>query len=118
MSTIPLDQVCTHCGACCAYFRVSFYWSEGSHLPPHLLESVTPVYDCMAGTNQSKPRCTALAGTIGQQVSCTIYPERTSPCKEVMPADEKCQKARLAHQLPPLILLPSSNDEDEHDQAS
>lgn len=112
------EHICTHCGACCAYFRVSFYWSEGSGLPDELKEALTPVYDCMAGTNQKNPRCQALEGQVGSKVSCSVYPNRTSPCKEVMPGDEKCLKARAAHGLPDLVFVPSSNDDEHHDQAS
>ncbi|ENJ4382725.1 YkgJ family cysteine cluster protein, partial [Salmonella enterica] len=36
---------CMTCGACCAYFRVSFYWAEGDdasgRVPASLTEPVT-----------------------------------------------------------------------------
>lgn len=39
---------CMTCGACCAYFRVSFYWAEGDdasgRVPASLTESITPFY--------------------------------------------------------------------------
>ncbi len=37
---------CMTCGACCAYFRVSFYWAEaddaGGLVPSALTEPLTP----------------------------------------------------------------------------
>lgn len=100
----PDDSPCTACGACCAYFRVSFYWAEAEHngLDPALVEPLTPVYSCMAGTNAATPRCVALSGTIGEAVACTVYPQRTSPCRELQPGDDKCNRARAKHGLPPL----------------
>src|SRR5688572_21703243 len=77
-------DVCQRCGACCAHFRVSFYWSEtrANDLPESAVEQVTPLLACMAGTNQPKPRCHALAGRVGEWVSCQLYAHRPSPCRE------------------------------------
>lgn len=84
-------------------------------MPDEVVEELTPVYSCMKGTNQKNPRCVMLSGEIGQQVSCTMYEQRSSSCKEVKAGDAKCNKARAAHNLIPLIeiepVLPS-NDED------
>ncbi len=98
------DNPCTHCGACCAAFRVSFYWAEASALglPERLTEQVNPWHSCMAGTNQAAPRCVALHGVVGQEVACAAYAQRPSPCREVQPGDEKCNKARARHGLTPL----------------
>lgn len=57
---------CMTCGACCAYFRVSFYWAEaddaGGLVPAALTEPLTPFLRCMSGTNQRQSRCAALSG--------------------------------------------------------
>jgi hypothetical protein len=69
----------------------------------------------MQGTNQKQPRCIALDGVVGQQVSCTMYEQRSSSCKEVQAGDAQCAKARQAHNLIPLIdidVMTPSNDED------
>jgi len=98
------DNPCTACGACCAAFRVSFYWAEIPEDSPAagLTRSLTPVFACMAGTDQAAPRCAALTGEVGGATACSIYPHRPSPCREVMPGDEKCQHARARHGLPAL----------------
>ena len=115
LSQLPTQDSCLNCGACCAFFRVSFYWAEGINMPEHYTEPVTAVYSCMAGTNQENPRCIALSGTIGEQVSCTMYYARSSTCKEVQVADEQCNKARIAYNLIPFISIDTEqplNDED------
>lgn len=111
---------CLHCGACCAYYRVSFYWSEadegqGGLVPFELTEEVTPLRRCMKGTNQKQPRCVALQGEIGRTVRCSIYPRRPSPCRKfgITCTDgllrargdeqERCNRARAAWGLPPFF---------------
>ena len=73
-------------------------------LPAHLIENLGPTYSCMAGTNQSKPRCKALEGVVGEQVACGVYAKRPSPCHELQPGEEKCNRARTRHGLPALPL--------------
>ncbi|EXA66354.1 hypothetical protein J504_1543 [Acinetobacter baumannii 348935] len=82
-------------------------------MPEHYTEPVTSVYSCMAGTNQKNPRCIALEGSIGEQVSCGMYELRSSSCKEVQIADAQCNKARMAHNMIPFIQI--EPDEAEND---
>ncbi|RKQ38100.1 YkgJ family cysteine cluster protein [Enterobacter sp. R1(2018)] len=103
---------CMTCGACCAYFRVSFYWAEaddaGGLVPSHLTEPVSPFLRCMCGTNQRHSRCVALEGEPGERVRCGIYENRPSPCREFMMSGEggitndACNRARAKYGLPPL----------------
>jgi Fe-S-cluster containining protein len=107
---------CITCGACCAYFRVSFYWAEaddgGGVVPSALTEQVTPLLRAMRGTNQKSPRCVALAGTPGSATRCTIYSQRPSPCREFAcsgeggEVNEACDRARARYGLPPLKCHP------------
>jgi len=55
----------------------------------------------MAGTESRPARCVSLQGEVGRQVSCGIYPLRSSSCRELQPGDEKCLRARAAHGLEP-----------------
>jgi Fe-S-cluster containining protein len=63
----------------------------------------------MAGTEKSWPRCVALDGQVGECVRCTIYEKRPSPCRDFAPSwqngvrNERCDAARAAHGLPPLL---------------
>ena len=81
------DETCLSCGLCCVSFRISFYWAEvddapGGQVPTRLTEQVQAHMCCMKGTNGNPPRCIALQGEIGKQVSCAIYELRPSPCRE------------------------------------
>jgi len=106
------DNPCIDCGACCAWFRVSFYWAEcqdgGGVVPEEFTEPLSPFLCCMNGTNQRQPRCRALSGEVGKSVRCTIYANRPSPCREFNRAGEQgqpndaCDRARAQYNLPPL----------------
>lgn len=91
---------CMTCGACCAYFRVSFYWAEaddaGGLVPSALTEPLTPFLRCMSGTNQRQSRCAALSGDIGDAVHCTIYENRPSPCREFAMSRKMARKTMPA----------------------
>ena len=102
----PADSnPCLDCGACCATFRVSFYWSEAEArgLPTELTEQVNAWFACMRGTQGTQPHCAALVGTVGGAVSCQAYDRRPSPCREVEAGDEQCLKARARHGLPDIF---------------
>ncbi|WP_019139801.1 YkgJ family cysteine cluster protein [Noviherbaspirillum massiliense] len=104
------DNPCLSCGACCVTFRVSFYWAEAEvqGLAEHLTEKLNPFYSCMAGTNKASPRCQALDGKVGEEVVCGVYAHRPSPCRELQAGDEKCNRARIRHGLPPLYSEPQA----------
>lgn len=104
---------CLTCGACCACFRVSFYWAESDlaipdGVPHHLAEHLQSHYLAMKGTGSRTPRCIALLGTIGKGVHCAIYLKRASVCRNFAPSwengtvNEWCDKARLIWGLQPL----------------
>ena len=104
---------CLTCGACCAYFRVSFHWSEadpalGGRVPPELTEPLRAHERVMRGTSQAQPRCVALEADIGRHSRCRIHQQRPSVCAQVPAAYEfglpsaQCEKARIAHGLPAL----------------
>lgn len=111
---------CQSCGACCAHFRVSFYWREAdpsqpNSVPIEMTQKLDNFRSCMRGTDQKQPRCVALDGTIGESVNCTIYERRPTPCREfgvdwvdgdlVFSTEglERCTRARTAKGLPPLL---------------
>ncbi len=99
-------SACQDCGACCASFRVSFYWAEaddgGGTVPAGLTERRDAFHRCMRGTWSATPRCIALQGEIGRQVGCSIYPLRSSACRELHAGSPQCHRARQHWGLPPL----------------
>ena len=106
------DNLCLKCGACCAFFRATFYWSEadkatGGCVPEELTEKLNDFRIFMKGTNSSKPRCIALMGEIGESVYCSIYGIRPSVCRAfdvALGPDPKhgCNIARKKWGLPPV----------------
>lgn len=97
--------VCTHCGACCASFRVDFSIQEldtnHGRVPCGLAVSVTDTMARMRGTDHVPSRCAALTGKLGQKVACGIYEWRPSPCHEFEEGSDACAQARRRHGLPP-----------------
>ncbi|MBL8523003.1 MAG: YkgJ family cysteine cluster protein [Betaproteobacteria bacterium] len=94
------SNVCQQCGACCAAYRVSFYWGEldeapGGKVPSTLAEKVNDHMACMRGTDCAPVRCVALGGKVGESVKCHIYEWRPSPCHEMIPGSDGCNRARV-----------------------
>jgi uncharacterized protein len=110
---MSLPNPCLQCGACCAWFRVSFYWAEstagGGPVPDELTEQVSPFHLAMKGTARRPARCVALEGQPGGPTRCAIHPQRSSTCRDFRaswsdgaPAPD-CDRARAAWGLPPLV---------------
>ena len=105
---------CLSCGACCAYFRAMFHWSEtlpeSFHVPEEMAENVSPHLMAFLGTSEFPPRCVALEGVIGESVKCGIHLRRASCCRDFVPSfeqgvkNERCDQARAAHGLKALSL--------------
>ena len=109
----PARHPCQSCGACCAAFRVAFYWAEAQPgnpdgVPENLVAPVRPNILAMRGTDARSPHCVALDGVVGQRVSCRIYAARPSPCRDLHASFEdgthsgQCDQARAKYSLPPL----------------
>lgn len=108
---------CLACGACCACFRVSFYWREADPeqtplpVPSELTEDYNQFKVSMKGTNSKHhSRCVALEGKVGEGARCSIYSLRPSPCRDFEASFEygdhkpRCDQARARHGLEPLKL--------------
>lgn len=104
---------CLACGACCAYYRASFYWREADDttpggVPVQLTQDLSPFRRVMRGTDQKAPRCVALQGEIGRHTRCSIYERRPNVCRSFTPSyahgipNPDCDKARRHHGLAPL----------------
>jgi Fe-S-cluster containining protein len=104
---------CLACGACCAFYRASFYWAEADDaspdgVPAGMTRRLTDHRRSMLGMDGSSPRCIALVGEIGRDVHCSIYERRSSVCRAFEPSwengspNERCDRARAAWGLPPL----------------
>lgn len=108
------ENPCLSCGACCAHFRVSFYFGElqgqpGGWVPLELTSKVNDFRAAMKGTEAGNGRRVALRGDVGKPgVHCAIYQERPTPCREFeawLPdgtPNPDCQRLREARGLAPL----------------
>ena len=106
------NNPCLTCGACCAYFRVSFFWGEcqsaGGTVPDGSVIAINSTFVAMIGTDRKPARCTALLGSVGVGVRCTMYENRSTSCQEFYASWEEgvhnphCDAARAAHGLAPL----------------
>ena len=77
---------CKTCGACCAFFCVSFPSSEtddvpGGFVPIDMTTYLNNTQRFMKGTKGKNPRCIALEGRVGLSVKCLIYENRPSSCR-------------------------------------
>ena len=117
------NNPCIACGACCAFYRASFYWAEaddaGGTVPVELTEKLNDFRRVMRGTNQANPRCVALVGTIGRHIYCSIYEKRSSVCRDFPVAWEngqpnpRCDAARAHWGLLPITPPKSSGDSED-----
>lgn len=96
---------CLNCGACCSHFRVSFYHGEMDinpmgFVPSEMTVKINDHFACMSGTEHGG-KCNAMIGEVGSIISCTIYENRPSPCREFEVWDKngvpnvKCQELRM-----------------------
>jgi Fe-S-cluster containining protein len=99
------------CGACCAFYRVAFQHANHIDIPIKLIVEIPDSTEvAMRGTLKKDPRCAALNGKIGEQVSCSIYENRPYCCQAFSASYEdgqknrRCDAAREAYGLP--ILTP------------
>lgn len=88
-------------------------------MPDDRVVLITPHRVAMRGTESKPVRCTALVGEVGEGVSCTLYEQRSSTCREFEASwvngehNAHCDDARRAYGLPPLTppVLPSLEPE-------
>lgn len=103
---------CLRCGACCAMFKVVFDQSEtdaypGGGVPARYAAKVGGTRCAMRGTETFNKRCAALEGSVARGVSCAIYAQRPSCCRDFRAGWEKdivnpiCNRARTVYGLSP-----------------
>jgi Fe-S-cluster containining protein len=79
---------CTHCGACCDFFRRV----EASDVDTSNPEIARHISD--GAMRQRNRRCTALKGAIGCKTSCRIYENRSAICQAFPKGSQSCLDAR------------------------
>ena len=104
----PASWDCQACGACCRNLDVNQasgvrYWVEIAAADKILtrqdLVRKLVTYDRARVPHLRMTHdgtCEALRGAIGDRVTCSIYHQRPSPCRRVMPGDDTCVRSRAA----------------------
>lgn len=103
---------CLNCGVCCTHFRISFYFGEMDihpmgFVPSEKTSKINEFFACMKGT-ENGGRCIALQGNPGEKISCEIYSNRPSSCREFPvfledgSPNPKCNELRVKHGIPPI----------------
>ena len=88
---------CRACGACCAY---SDSWpafigdGDGEGIADELIDFDHGRMQCHGN------RCSALAGEVGGQAQCSVYPNRPLVCREFQPGSDDCIMVRRRFGLP------------------
>jgi uncharacterized protein len=99
---------CQSCGACCRNLDSNLasgvrYWVEIAPTD-RILARQDLVRKLVTHDRNRVPHlrmshdgtCEALRGRIGGKVSCSVYHQRPSPCRRVMPGDPTCLRSRAA----------------------
>src|SRR2546428_409826 len=89
---------CRTCGACC---HGDDGWVHVGAVDEPRIEALGALVVLLHGRRSlrmARGRCAALAEATGE-FTCTVYPDRPSPCREVMPGDRWCLAARRARGL-------------------
>lgn len=108
-----MQNLCMRCGACCAFYKVSFECLEvddvsGGVVPVSMTVKISASRSAMSGTEKNPIRCDALNGTIGHAVFCSIYDCRPTTCRRFYSTWEHemvnslCDRARASYGLNPL----------------
>ncbi len=108
-----MQNLCVRCGACCAFYKVSFEGLEvddmsGGVVPVSLTVKISASRSAMRGTEKNPIRCAALTGKIGHSVCCLIYDRRPTTCRHFLSTWEHevvnslCDRARASYGLNPL----------------
>ncbi len=77
-------------------------------MPDDLVAPISPSRVAMLGTDCKPTRCIGLVGEVGKEVSCSLYHQRSSTCREFEAswvngeANVDCDAARAAFGLAPL----------------
>ena len=97
---------CLTCAACCQNYRVEFSVYElqslGGTVPDDLAHEVNGNRWRMNGTAQHPIRCVALTDLGNGCTGCSIYAQRSTPCRDFPFASYGCHDTRQKFQLPAL----------------
>lgn len=102
-----MAEPCQSCGACCRA-----HYPDGTVKKEWVaVDNPIPISDALLAFGiMGNPvmrmtragRCAALVGRIGKSVSCAVYADRPSPCRNFTPGGDRCNLQRERAGLAPL----------------
>lgn len=110
----PKDKAipdCMTCGACCASFVCVDVAPENPISKEDCWEitdkgkSDEYIVDKYIKRKEEDFSCTALEGTIGENVSCRVYEDRPRMCRQFEAGSDRCHAVRRAYGLEPFLEL-------------
>lgn len=95
-----MEYDCQTCGACCSCFSGVVVYSAEIYKDGKIVNEI--LHKNVVKNNQSSYyrleqdnfRCKHLEGVLGENVSCNIYENRPSVCRQFEPGSKKCIEAR------------------------
>lgn len=103
---------CQTCGACCVFFLCVAVNENGYQTPPEYVWQVTReaaggeiTVDRFMRRDEEKLNCTALVGTLGENVGCGIYENRPQVCRDFEAGSDKCHALRRAYGIEHFLSL-------------
>jgi uncharacterized protein len=106
----PIPE-CMSCGACCASF-VCVDVAPDNPISSNDCWDITKecengefVVDRFIKRKEADFSCTALEGTIGQEVSCRVYDDRPRMCRKFEAGSDRCHAVRRAYGIEPFLSL-------------
>ena len=100
---------CVTCGVCCAYLLFVPVSLKDSERLSEFIELTLDDSDAEIAVDRVLPRnaetghCANLAGTLGEQIGCTIYADRPQVCHDFDAGSDRCHEYRRIYGLEPRL---------------
>lgn len=105
--SVPIPD-CISCGACCIYgLVIPINRREPEPLQKYLEITLDGADDLVIERvlerDKTDGRCTNLAGVVGQEIGCKVYPDRPQICRDFDAGSDRCFGYRRMYGIDPLL---------------
>ncbi len=104
-ASVPTPD-CTRCGACCVYgLVIPINRREPEPLLRYIEVTLDDAPDVVVERaferDETDGRCSNLAGEVGVEIGCTVYPDRPQLCRDFDAGSDRCFGYRRMHGIDP-----------------